>query len=96
MTGIHIPPEAVEAAARAFYEAIVKHPNSSGAKAPNWYKVSASDKQAMRDVATAAIRAALAAWPGMEHDPGAIVTDWHRDPAKIILPLTTENPDAEA
>ena len=89
---IKIPDEAVEAAARAFYEAIVKHPNSSGAKAPNWYKVSASDKQAMRDVATAAIRAMLATWPGMEHMAGDEAFPFYY----LILPLNTENPDAEA
>lgn len=33
------------------------------------------------------IRTALNAWPGMEYDPGALVTDAYRDPGKIILPL---------
>jgi len=40
----------------------------------------------------AAIRAALAAWPGMMHRPDHL--HWPEWP-HIILPLNTENPDAE-
>ena len=69
MTDITIPPEAVEAAARGMYEGIIHHPNARGQKAPKWYEVSASDKQALREVATAALRAGIAAWPGLWMHP---------------------------
>ena len=46
-----------------------------------------------RTLATAAIRAALAAWPGMMHRPDHL--HWPEWP-HIILPLNTESPDAEA
>ena len=39
------------------------------------------------------IAAALNAWPGMAHDPGALVTETYRDPGKIILPLPQEASD---
>ena len=77
MTTIHIPPEAVEAAARAIGE-----------------ETYVGNKQTLRDAATAAIRAALAAWPGMH------IHKWQRpwlggmSGTDIILPLNTENPDA--
>jgi hypothetical protein len=41
-------------------------------------------------MARAACLAMLNAWPGMEYDPGALVTDAYRDPGKIILPLPQE------
>ena len=40
-----------------------------------------------------AIAAAINAWPGMDHDQGALVTDIYRDPGKIILPLPKEASD---
>lgn len=42
-------------------------------------------------IARAACLAMLKAWPGMEHDPGALVAETYRDPGKIILPLPQEN-----
>ena len=44
-------------------------------------------------MARAACLAMLKAWPGMEYDPGALVTDAYRDPGKIILPLPKEKND---
>ena len=42
-------------------------------------------------LASAACQAMLKAWPGMDYQPGAIVTKTWRDPGKIILPLPKEN-----
>jgi len=36
------------------------------------------------------IAAAINAWPGMDYQPGAMVTKTWRDPGKIILPLPEE------
>ena len=48
------------------------------------------NKQTLRDAATAAIRAALAAWPGMNHDSQA----WRGYGGEVlILPLNTEPRD---
>lgn len=41
-----------------------------------------------------AIVAAINAWPGGEHIPGARVTDTYTDPGKIILPLPQKDGDA--
>ena len=40
------------------------------------------------------VAAALNAWPGMDYQPGAMVTKTWRDPGKIILPLPKENSNA--
>ena len=45
--------------------------------------------------AAEAIAAAINAWPGMDYQPGAMVTKTWRDPGKIILPLPKENNNAE-
>ena len=45
------------------------------------------------NTARAACLAMLKAWPGVEYDLGALVTDAYRDPGKIILPLPTEKTD---
>lgn len=80
MDKINIPPEAVEAAAKAMYMA---EPWST------FWSI-----EDARSLCTAAIRAALAAWPGMlsanKHN-GIFVGC-----SALILPLNTENPDAEA
>ena len=47
------------------------------------YEACREDRPNIRKV----IAAAINAWPGMEYDPGALVTDAYRDPGKIILPL---------
>ena len=36
------------------------------------------------------IAAAINAWPGMDYQPGAMVTKTWRDPGKITLPLPKE------
>ena len=80
MTEIAIPKEALEAAARA----ICLHERAHDKDWPD-YLGHARD----------ACLAMLKAWPGMEHDPGALVAETYRDPGKIILPLPTENSNAE-
>ena len=75
MTDINIPPEAVEAAARAIGE-----------------ETYVSNKQTLRDAATAAILAALKAWPGMNTGPNI----YGRQDAMMHIPLQQENADAEA
>ena len=80
MTDITIPPEALEAAAME----MAPHP---------WSMYTDAAKDHFRHKARAACLAMLKAWPGMEHDPGALVAETYRDPGKIILPLTTENTD---
>ena len=78
---LHIPPEAVEAAARAA---------CAGNK---WDQPCATACVDCRGDATAAIRAALAAWPG------AHTHEWQRpwlggmSGTDIILPLNTEPRD---
>ena len=52
-----------------------------------------TDMNSAASAARAAIRAALAVWPGVAVNDGCPV--WHAYP-HIILPLNTENPDAEA
>lgn len=77
---ITIPPEAVEAAARE----LAPHP---------WSMYTDSAQAHFQAKATAAIRAALAAWPGMH------THEWQRpwlggmSGTDIILPLNTENAD---
>jgi hypothetical protein len=74
MTDITIPPEALEAAAKAMWKT----------DDPSQWELG---------MARAACLAMLKAWPGMEHDQGALVTDIYRDPGKIILPLPKEASD---
>lgn len=79
---ITIPPEALEAAARAICETengpCKCMPDECGCI---YWKAHA----------TTALRAGLAAWPGVDYRPGAKVTKTWRDPGKIILPLTQES-----
>ena len=77
MTNITIPSEALEAAARAACED----------RGYNWDK-NINFHPAFRRIALATIRAALAAWPGMQHRI-------HIEHA-IILPLPQEKTDVEA
>lgn len=81
---ITIPPAALEAAARAIEQSL------------KTARITLESEDGYKPEARAAALALLENWPGMEHDPGAIVTDWHRDPGKIILPLPQENPDDKA
>jgi predicted RNA polymerase sigma factor len=54
-----------------------------------WARRNNSDapEKTMADLLIAAINA----WPGMDYQPGAMVTKTWRDPGKIILPLPKEN-----
>ena len=86
MTDITIPPEAVEAAARAICEtfrAAMNMPNE-----PEWDASNPTLKDAYRNEARAALRAGIAAWPGM-------LVEWHSRGPGIILPLSKENTDVE-
>lgn len=59
------------------------------------YYDTAGDNPTMsdEDIMKHAIAAALNAWPGMDYQPGAMVTKTWRDPGKIILPLPKEASD---
>ena len=72
MTDITIPPEAVEAARRAFTQALLSVP--------------------LEDPIATALRAGIAAWPGMAPH-GYYTADGPRD--ALILPMPTENTNAE-
>jgi predicted RNA polymerase sigma factor len=87
MTDITISPEALEEAARAIYDIL------EGAVANQDYGRQMRQWEQAQELARAACLAMLKAWPGMQHDPGALVTDAYRDPGKIILPLPTEKTD---
>jgi len=80
MTDITIPPEAVEAAARAICETengpCKCMPDECGC---TYWKAHA----------TAALRAGIAAWPRM-------LVEWHSRGPGIILPLPTENTNDQA
>ena len=77
MTNITIPPEAVEAAARAmFIEAYRREPDE---------QTDGARFILVRQFTLAALRAGIAAWPGMWH---IRAVDFE---GKVILPLPTEN-----
>lgn len=84
MTDIHIPPEAGEAAARAIFRVGFERETLEGDAAD-------ADRLAFaRRYATAAIRAALEAWPGMNHDSQA----WRGYGGEVlILPMTEPRDD---
>lgn len=83
MTNIHIPPEAVEAAARAIKQWLDYTLDKDT-------RASELTDGEHDDLATAAIRAALAAWPGMNHDSQA----WRGYGGEVlILPLPQEPRD---
>lgn len=77
MTDITIPPEAVKAAASAYTSVI--------------YRGNGTTRE-FHDAIAAALRAGIAAWPGMH-------TGWQcigcGDDAQIILPLPQEDSNAE-
>jgi hypothetical protein len=93
MVDIQIPDEAVEAAARAAHE-LWRQQASVGddiAEYLTWDDIESDDERVeYLEQARAAIRAALAAWPGADVQLGAQVTKKWRDPGKIILPLPQE------
>ena len=84
MSDITIPPEAVEAAARAIRETFRAETNMSNA--PEWDASNPTLKDAYRKEARAALRAGIAAWPGVESRPTF-------GPSRIILPLPKEARD---
>ena len=87
MTNITIPPEAVEAAARAVHDIDRKIVGYD--ECPPWEELSPRDQRWRTHRATAAIRAALAAWPD--------ATILETVPLmSILLPLPQEKTDAEA
>ena len=83
MTDITIPPEAVEAAARALYDVL-----RSDIDPLDWTEIGDWRQDYFRKEATAALRAGIAAWPGF-------TTEFRRDSfmgwngGLIILPLPT-------
>ena len=81
---ISIPRETLEAAARAMAKAGY---GFAGIELTDPYT---ADAEYWDHTARAACLAMLKAWPGMEHDPGALVAETYRDPGKIILPLSQE------
>ncbi len=84
MTDITIPPGALTASKEEVATMLYAHPYKS---------LSGGKKDVCDNIAYAACLAMLRSWPGMEYDPGALVTDAYRDPGKIILPLPKEASD---
>ena len=89
MTDITIPPEALEAALEAFAHASGLGIFPDDEKDEEW-------REDLQNGMRAACIAILKAWPGMDYQPGAMVTKTWRDPGKIILPLPMENTNAES
>lgn len=86
-----IPPEVVEAAARADYEmtrdeALADHGIMTSVTYCPWEEMSADGQEYYKCHARASIAAALSAWPEMECRPTF-------GPSRIILPLPQENRD---
>lgn len=90
MTDIIIPPEAVEAGARAAYEDN-KNRSKSSVAYPDWQNLECSVRETYCSEARAAILAALKAWPG-----AAERRSWDGSIGRLILPLTTQEPGDEA
>ena len=87
MTDIVIPPEALEAAARAAYETPIPGASSWGEKP--WEEVDGMLREYFVWQASAAIAAAIAAWPGMR-----IMVDIDTgDDSALKLPLPQEASD---
>ena len=90
MTDITIPPDAMEAAARAAYAEWVSFCVTSGGVEDEyraWDELDDEERIQWRTHAIAALRAGLAAWPGMWHIKAV---DFE---GKIILPLPGEASD---
>ena len=86
---ITIPPEAVEAATREITMALVLAVDED-------CRACALTDDERKELALSALRAGIAAWPGMFYSPGSQVTATWFDPGKVILPIPTENTNAEA
>ena len=110
MTDTHdppIPPAVVEAMARAAHDEWRRQASVGDdiAEYEEWDNLSRFLKDEYREQATAALRAGLAAWPGMSHahnEEGEIkdwaiwyALPWHRAETSngIILPLTENSND---
>lgn len=90
MSDIKLPPEVVEAAA------MVLHANAEIFNDILWDALGEYDQDAYREEATAALRAGLKAWPGMQTDCERRVSEkWIgvREFPVIILPLHQEAGD---
>lgn len=84
MSKITIPPEALEAAAMADFEAWRKYHH----RTETWDDLLPEEQESYRVAARAACLAMLEAWPGM----GTVATEDHTGIwPKIILPLPQEN-----
>ena len=93
MTDITIPPEAVEAAARAAYAEWVSFCVTSGGVEDEyraWDELDDEERIQWRTHATAALRAGIAAWPEME--VFSIMSDGEES---IVLPLPMETRDEQ-
>ena len=92
MTDITIPPEAVEAAARAiYYKAPVRELIGDEWQIINWEDAGLKEQARCFRFARAALRAALKAWPGArEKYSDEHVALFNSDPA-LILPLPPES-----
>lgn len=91
MTDITIPPEAVEAAARADYEmtrdrALSDHGIMASLTYCPWEDLSVDSKEYYMEHACAALRAGIAAWPGVFYHP-----ERPDEEACVFLPLPQEN-----
>jgi hypothetical protein len=91
MTDIHIPPEAVEAAARAAYYAFTEINIGDGED--RWERLLPRFRAEYREQARAALLAGLRAWPGMwnEQENGSKVL--FDGTPNLILPMQ-KNPDS--
>ena len=85
MTDVTIPPEAVEAAARAMCKRAYEHLPEMREQ-----DTFTPDADYWMGQATAALRAGIAAWPGMFDHPAR-----PDEEACIFLPIPTENTNAE-
>ena len=83
MSEITIPPEVVEAAARAVHDIDRKIVGYD--EYPPWEELSPRDQRWRTHRALATIRAALAAWPGVVKN-----YSWDASHGRIILPLPQE------
>lgn len=98
MTNITIPPEAVEAAARAAYAEWVSLCVTSGGvedEYRSWDGLDDEERNEWHTHATAALRAGIAAWPGMKYT-GPTGGGLSQEPLQaplIILPLPQETRD---
>lgn len=97
MSDITIPPEALEAAARAVHD--IDRKIAGEDQWPAWEDISPTDKQRRLHRVRAALLAGLKAWPGMKKHKVQVPDDsdevrYTLKTVGIVLPLT-ENTNAE-